>query len=130
MDPQVRERLDRAVAQRSAGEREAVPYYERALAAGLTGEDRRGALLGLGSTYRALGRYDEALATLAEGAVAFPDDRGMRAFLALALHNAGRGAAAVSALLTMLLDTTSDPAITAYEGALREYAADPDRVWD
>jgi hypothetical protein len=58
-----------------------VPYDERALAAGLAGEARCGALLGLGSTYRALGRYDEALATLETGARDFPRDRGMAVFL-------------------------------------------------
>src|SRR4051812_11559216 len=35
---------------------EAVPFYERAITAGLDGEDLRGALLGLGSTYRVIGR--------------------------------------------------------------------------
>ncbi len=36
-------------------EHEAVPFYERAIEEGLTGEDLEGAMLGLGSTYRALG---------------------------------------------------------------------------
>src|SRR5260221_14700897 len=39
---------------------EAVPFYERAIAAGLDGEDLRGALLGLGSTYRVIGREADA----------------------------------------------------------------------
>lgn len=43
-------------------EAEAVPHYRRALALpGLAEADRRGALLGLGSTYRVLGRPKEAL---------------------------------------------------------------------
>jgi tetratricopeptide (TPR) repeat protein len=38
-------------------EHEAVPFYERAIEEGLTGGDLEGAMLGLGSTYRALGVY-------------------------------------------------------------------------
>ena len=50
----------------AAGEEAAaVPFYKRALALGLAGEERSGALLGLGSTYRALGRYADAERTLA-----------------------------------------------------------------
>ena len=48
-------------------ESEAIPFYERALALGLHGEERAGALLGLGSTYRTLGRYDDAERTLRAG---------------------------------------------------------------
>ena len=36
-------------------EREAVPFYVRAIAGDLSDEERRGALLGLGSTYQTLG---------------------------------------------------------------------------
>src|SRR5436305_7080731 len=57
---------------------EAVPFYERAIAAGLEGEDLRGALLGLGSTYRVIGRDADAVRTLAEGVARFPDDGAMR----------------------------------------------------
>lgn len=45
-------------------EQEAVPFYEAALAHGLDGADAAGALLGLGSTYRALGAYEQAERTL------------------------------------------------------------------
>lgn len=39
-------------------EKEAIPFYRAALEHGLGGKDRRGALLGLGSTYRTLGQYE------------------------------------------------------------------------
>lgn len=39
-------------------EREAVPYYEYALAQRLAGAERRIALLGLGSSYRVLGEHN------------------------------------------------------------------------
>ena len=47
----------------------AVPYYVAAIAAGLPDEELRGAYLGLGSTYRTLGRYADAEAVLVEGLV-------------------------------------------------------------
>ncbi len=58
-------------------EREAVPYYERALVLGLddNDEDLRGALLGLGSTYRTLGEYDKAIVTCRTGLELFPTAR-------------------------------------------------------
>ena len=42
-------------------ERESIPFYVRALEQGLSGPDREGALLGLGSTYRGLEEYQHAV---------------------------------------------------------------------
>ncbi|WJH33497.1 tetratricopeptide repeat protein [Paenibacillus sp. CC-CFT747] len=47
--------------------REAIPFYVRALEQGLSGPDLVRALLGLGSTYRYLGHYQEAEETLRKG---------------------------------------------------------------
>lgn len=110
-------------------ENDAVPYYERAIELGLTGDDLKSALVGLGSTYRALGRYDEALASLSRAADEFPDDRGARVFLALSQYNAGAAKEAVEGLLSTLIETTSDPDIKRYRNALTVYAADVDRTW-
>ncbi|WP_306335758.1 tetratricopeptide repeat protein [Streptomyces sp. KL118A] len=108
-------------------EAEAVPYYERALdGSGLSDDDRRGALLGLGSTYRILGRYEEAVATLRDGAAEFPDDGGLKTFLAMALYNIGRTHDAMEILLTLLVTTTKDPEIAGYRPAIEEYAKDLD----
>src|SRR5690349_25092414 len=52
-------------------EREAVPFYVRAIELGLSGEDLEGALLGLGSTYRTLGAYQQAAETLRRGIASF-----------------------------------------------------------
>ncbi|SDJ41544.1 tetratricopeptide repeat protein [Streptomyces indicus] len=111
-------------------EAEAVPYYVTAVSApGLPAEDRAGALLGLGSTYRALGRYSEAVETLERGCAEFPEDRALRTFLALALHNAGRGKEGMELLLGLLVATTEDPQIAAYRPALEEYAKDLDATF-
>ncbi|MEW2393656.1 tetratricopeptide repeat protein [Streptomyces venezuelae] len=108
-------------------EAEAVPYYERALSgSALTDDDRRGALLGLGSTYRILGRYAEAVATLSEGVAEFPEDNGLKTFLAMALYNTGRTHEGMQLLLTLLVTTTGDPELAGYRPAIEEYAKDLD----
>jgi tetratricopeptide (TPR) repeat protein len=110
-------------------EREAVPFYVRAIAGDLSDEERRGALLGLGSTYRALGEYPDAVEVLRQGVSEFPADRAMQTFLALALHNIGEHRQAVDLLLKHLVETTSDPGIRSYEKALRFYTGRLDEVW-
>ncbi|MFB7861181.1 tetratricopeptide repeat protein [Streptomyces sp. NPDC056069] len=114
-------------------EAEAVPYYERALAAGpapggLSAEDRRGALLGLGSTYRTLGRYAEAVTTLSRGTDEFPEDGALRAFLAMALYNTGEHHDAVRLLIRLLVETSDDRYVRQYREALSFYAEDLNRL--
>ena len=111
-------------------ESEAVPYYERALAGLWPADARRDALLGLGSTLRALGRYEEALAKLEEGRRDFPGHRAYEPFLALTLHNLGRHGEAVELLVTALVETTGEESITRYERALLFYAPQPDTTWE
>ncbi|MFD1427614.1 tetratricopeptide repeat protein [Kroppenstedtia sanguinis] len=61
-------------------EREAVPFYERALRLDLCDPDRRAALLGLGFTYRCLGEYERAAIILEQGIRQFPEDRALQVF--------------------------------------------------
>lgn len=108
----------------------AVPFYEAAIKNGLSGEDLRGALLGLGSTYRCLGRYDESLTTFDKAIELYPNDNAMRAFRALTLYNLKIPQQAVSELLTLLLNTTNDEGIKSYESALRFYSDKLDETWE
>lgn len=108
-------------------EREAVPYYERALALGLE-DDRAGALLGLGSTYRTLGEYRQAVETLREGVEAYPEQRAIEVFLAMALYNVGEHAEAVERLLRLLAATSEDSTIQEYRRAIEFYAVRLDEV--
>lgn len=110
-------------------ETEAVPFYERSLEIGLEGTELERALLGLGSTYRALGEYEKAVSTLQRGVQSFPDRRAMRVFLAMALYNNGRAKGACETLLRIISETTGDPDIIAYKAAIDTYAADLDRSW-
>ncbi|MEE1770738.1 tetratricopeptide repeat protein [Streptomyces sp. JV185] len=106
-------------------EAEAVPFYERCLAGtALSEEDRRGALLGLGSTYRVLGQYDKAVEVLREGAGRFPDDGALRTFLAMALFNTGEHHEAMRLLLELLAAGSTDPCVRQYRAAIEHYARD------
>src|SRR5687768_3118741 len=67
-------------------ETEAARHYEIALAQdGLKRDERRSAILGLGSTYRCLGKFDESERLLRQGMREFPDGREFSTFLALTL---------------------------------------------
>jgi tetratricopeptide (TPR) repeat protein len=113
-------------------ETQAVPYYRRALALGLPDELLRRVYLGLGSTYRTLGRYEDAERTLRAGLARFPQAAEIRTFLAMTLYNLGnlgRHHEAMQLLLGVIADTTSDAELRDYERAIRFYAQDLDRRW-
>jgi tetratricopeptide (TPR) repeat protein len=97
---------------------EAIPLYQQALAAGLVGELRARCLLQLGSSLRNVGRVDEAVTLLRDARREFPGFRPLRAFLALALHSAGRDGEALRELLETIADEGD------YERSLRAYAAE------
>ena len=111
-------------------EREAVPYYEAALQQGLTGEDRPDALLGLGSTYRTLGRYVDSERLLRQAIAEYPQRRELKVFYAMTLYNLGQSNEAVGLLIEQLASTSSDAGITQYSKALHFYADKLDQVWD
>lgn len=106
-------------------EAEAVPYYERCLQGdALREEDRRGALLGLGSTYRVLGRFGQAVETLRRGVSEFPDDGALRTFLSMALFNTGEHHEAMQILLRLVAETSDSPGVRRYRPAIEHYATD------
>jgi tetratricopeptide (TPR) repeat protein len=113
------ELYERAGEHDSAGrEAEAIPFYEQALDVGLSGELRARCLLQLGSSLRNVDRVEEAVALFADARREFPDFRPLRAFLALALHSAGRDREALRELLEAIADEGD------YAKSLRAYAAD------
>jgi tetratricopeptide (TPR) repeat protein len=109
-------------------EAEAVPYYCAALAGKLNADDRRGSYTGLGSTYRILGRYQDAEATLLQGLGEFPHANELRVFLAMTLHNLGRSKEAVEALLKLLAQSSQDEGVRSYRRAIAYYAEDVDKA--
>lgn len=111
-------------------EREAVPYYEKSLTLGLRDDEQKaGAMLGLGSTYRTLGQYAESRALLERGIVEFPQRAEFKAFLAMALHNLGEHAEAMELLLKLLAETSAAPGIREYHKAILFYADKLEQVW-
>jgi tetratricopeptide (TPR) repeat protein len=108
----------------------AVSFYRAAIAAGLAREQLRGAYLGLGSSCRALGRYEEALATFEGGMRQFADAPELTVFRAMALYNAGRCKEAVASLLNVLAHTCDEQAIQRYRRAICLYSDDLDRRWE
>ncbi len=111
-------------------EREAVPFYVRAIELGLADADLEGALLGLGSTYRTLGDYQQSEATLRRGMQAFPQNRAFAVFLAMTLYNTQQHREAMQLLLTALAETTSDETILKYQRAILFYVPQLDQIWD
>ena len=103
-------------------------HYEKAISNGLI-EDRSGAILGLGSTYRCLGEYEKSLVTLDQGIQEFPENRVLKVFRALTLYNLGKSEESVNQLLIQLIDTTSDASIKSYDKALRFYSDKLNQTW-
>lgn len=104
------------------GEEEmAIPYYRRAIEAGLDGNDLQECLICLGSTLRVIGEYDDAVDFLEQAVDEFPDRNSGRAFLALAHYSNGDAGQAIQLLLSLLLETTTDEDILAYADTLEYY---------
>ena len=58
----------------------AVPFYEKSISLGLPDEDMQGAIIGLGSTYRAIGRYEKASGIFERGLALFLNNRAMQVY--------------------------------------------------
>jgi tetratricopeptide (TPR) repeat protein len=111
-------------------ESQAIPYYQKAIKAGLDGEDLQECLVCLGSSHRNVGNFTEAVETLEKVVDQFPDDNSGKVFLALAYYSDGREDEAVRLLLELLLETTNDPNILKYADPLDYYKDNLDEVWN
>jgi tetratricopeptide (TPR) repeat protein len=111
-------------------EKQAIPYYQKAIKAGLDGEDLQECLVCLGSSHRNVGNFDDAVAILEKAVKQFPDDNSGKVFLALAYYSDGREDEAVRLLLELLLATTNDQNILGYADPLDYYKDNLDEVWD
>ena len=110
-------------------EASAVPFYLAAMSGELSVDHLRSAYLGLGSTYRALGRYPEAERTLREGLAQFPEAAELKVFLAMALHNLGQSKQAIELLLTVLAQSSRDVHVQGLREAILFYAQDIEMAW-
>ena len=107
----------------------AVKYYVAAISGDLPPNQLRGAYLGLGSTYRVLGRFADSEQILLEGLTHFPAAPELEAFLAMTLHNLGRSKQSVEILLRLLAVTSADVNIQEYKAAISFYATDIEKIW-
>jgi tetratricopeptide (TPR) repeat protein len=99
-------------------EAEAIPHYERAIAAGLPDDLLAKAMLGLGSSLRNVDRNDESVRVLEDAVERFPEHQALPVFLSFSLWTAGRRGEALALLARRLGDGSG------YERAIGEYADD------
>ncbi|MGI1820584.1 tetratricopeptide repeat protein [Exiguobacterium sp. TRN 1102] len=111
-------------------ESQAVPHYERAIRLGLTGEELAESYLGLGSTYRALGRYAEAEQLFKEAIEQFPNHGALKVFQAMTHYNVGRHEEATGTLLELLASPKADESIARYRRAIAFYARNLNETYD
>jgi len=111
-------------------EADAIPFYERALELGLSGADRCGALLGLGSSYRCVEQYADAVRTLERGGVEYPDAPEFDIFLALALYNMGEYRRSTQLLLNHIAKFPGSDRIVQFQRAIHYYAGQPDPPYE
>lgn len=110
-------------------EAKAVPFYEKGIRLGLPSKELEGALLGLGSTYRTLGKYKKSKKTLLKGIELFPNNKAIQTFYSMTLYNLNEHGEAMELLLNCLIETTSDAEIISYKKAIEFYSDKLDEVW-
>ncbi len=110
-------------------EKEAVPYYEKAIHLGLNDNDLQGAYIGLGSTYRSLGEYEESQSVFRKGIERFPDNKAMTVFYSMTLYNLKEHSKAMELLLTCIGDISQDATLEPYKKAIAFYSKQLDTVW-
>lgn len=109
-------------------EKEAVPYYEKAIAIGLPDEDMKEAYLGLGSTYRTIGEYEKSKRLFLEGLERY-DSNSLRVFLAMTLFNLGEHEKSMELLLKVIAETSADEDVSGYKKAIEFYSDKLTQLW-
>ena len=107
---------------RAGREAEAIPEYEEALQLGLDDELTPGALLGLGSSLRNVGRAAHAVEVLDEACRRFPKHGGLRLFRALALASADRCDEGLGEAVRVAAERIETADVRGYRRALELYA--------
>ena len=110
--------------------KEAIPYYQQAIDAGLEESDLQECLVCLGTCQRMIGKFEDAVSTLEEAVEQFPDNNSGKVFLSLAYYSDGQEDEGMKLLLDVLLNTTKDEDVLAYADALDYYKDNLDEVWE
>jgi tetratricopeptide (TPR) repeat protein len=110
-------------------EREAIPFYQKAIQEGLNSDELKSALLGMGSTYRCIGDYQKSIETFQHALTLFPDSHEFKVFLAMAYYNINEHSKAMELLLNSLVMTSKDEGILRYQRAIRFYSDKLNQIW-
>lgn len=111
-------------------EKDAIPYYEKAIEIGMDDEKLKGALLGLSSTYRTIGEYQSSLKIFNQAVLQYPTNNEFKVFRAMTNYNLGNHEDAMRELLEVIADTSSDENVKAYKKAILFYSDKLNQVWD
>ncbi|MFF2175909.1 tetratricopeptide repeat protein [Lysinibacillus sp. NPDC058147] len=111
-------------------EQEAVPHYEKAIQLGLKPEFLVDAYLGLGSTYRTLGQYEQSKRILEQALSEFPEAEHVKVFYAMTLYNLREHSKAMETLLNTVIHTTNHKGIKNYSKAIKFYSDKLDQTWE
>lgn len=111
-------------------ERDAIPYYEQAIEAGLGGEDLQECLICLGSCNRVIGEFEESVEWLETAVTQFPENKSGHVFLALAYYSNDQKEEAMRTLMEVLLETTENEDIQSYADVFEFYKDNLEEVWD
>lgn len=111
-------------------EKDAIPYYEKAIELGMGDEKMRGALLGLGSTFRTIGEYQSSLKVFNQAVLQYPANNEFKVFRAMTNYNLGNHEDAMRELLVVIAETSSDDNVTTYKRAISFYSDKLNQVWD
>lgn len=111
-------------------EQEAVPHYKKAIQLGLKPEFLVNAYVGLGSTYRALGQYEESKRIFEQAISEFPAADHVKVFYAMTLYNLSEHSKAMETLLNTVIHTTNHKGIKDYSKAIKFYSDKLDQTWE
>lgn len=84
-------------------ESDAIIYYEKAIALGLSGESLLGCYIGLGSSLRCTGQYEKANDVFNEALVKFEENDVLKTFLAMTKYNLKEYEEAMKLLLSIVV---------------------------
>ncbi len=99
----------------------AIPYYRRALDAGLDPVHRVDCLVGLGSSLRVVGRIQESHAVLKQGMKEYPHHLALKVFYALTLEKMGDYGDAIFELLDVIAKPDRQDSLNLYQRAILYY---------
>ncbi|MEB2281902.1 tetratricopeptide repeat protein [Lysinibacillus xylanilyticus] len=88
------------------------------------------AYLGLGSTYRALGQYEQSKRILEQSQSEFPEAEHLKVFYAITLYNLSEHSKAMETLLNTVIQTTNHKGIKKYSKAIKFYSDKLNQTWE